>query len=226
MAERPDSTPDLATIDVPTLVLTSTERPPDRRPRVTPRWQARSRGCASQTIEGRRPPVERRGCRGLRRASLQSTCAALAAPAEPERSARRPGTGRRRLGHVTAPTASPRATRSSSTRSRLRAIEALHAGESVLVAAPNGFGQDGGGRVRGRTARSTRDGKCFYTTPLKALSNQKFGDSRRAARGGQGGAAHGRQCDQRRRADRGHDDRGAAQHAVRAQRGARRPRTS
>lgn len=56
-----------------------------------------------------------------------------------------------------------------------RAIEALAQGESVLVAAPTGAGKTvvaeyaievalGGGR------------KCFYTTPLKALSNQKFGD--------------------------------------------------
>ena len=37
------------------------------------------------------------------------------------------------------------------------------------------FGEDGRGGVRAR-ARDGAGGKCFYTTPLKALSNQKFGD--------------------------------------------------
>ena len=65
-------------------------------------------------------------------------------------------------------------------------------------------------------------GKCFYTTPLKALSNQKFGDLV-AKHGAQtvglltgdntinSGGAGGRD-----------DHRGAAQHALRAQRHARR----
>ena len=37
-------------------------------------------------------------------------------------------------------------------------------------------GQDARRRVRGRSARSPPARKAFYTTPLKALSNQKFGD--------------------------------------------------
>ena len=49
------------------------------------------------------------------------------------------------------------------------------AGESVLVAAPTGAGKTVVGRVRDR-AGAREGGKAFYTTPLKALSNQKFGD--------------------------------------------------
>ena len=63
--------------------------------------------------------------------------------------------------------------------------------------------------------RSSRGGKTFYTTPLKALSNQKFGDFVRDARRGQRRPAHRRQRDQRRRADRRDDDRSAAQHDLR-----------
>ena len=59
--------------------------------------------------------------------------------------------------------------------------------------------------------------KAFYTTPLKALSNQKFGDF--VARYGAvaGGPAHRGQQHQRRGAGRRHDDRGASQHALRAE---------
>lgn len=55
------------------------------------------------------------------------------------------------------------------------AIEALHAGESVLVAAPTGSGKTVVGEFGLDRALSRRH-KAFYTTPLKALSNQKFGD--------------------------------------------------
>ncbi|HYJ61131.1 MAG TPA: DEAD/DEAH box helicase [Actinomycetota bacterium] len=58
---------------------------------------------------------------------------------------------------------------------QVTALEALHRGESVLVAAPTGAGKT----VVGEYAidRALEHGrKCFYTTPLKALSNQKFGD--------------------------------------------------
>jgi ATP-dependent RNA helicase HelY len=56
-----------------------------------------------------------------------------------------------------------------------RAIDALHAGRSVLVAAPTGAGKTVVAEFA--VARAIDDGrKCFYTTPLKALSNQKFGD--------------------------------------------------
>ncbi len=58
---------------------------------------------------------------------------------------------------------------------QLRAIDALHAGESVLVAAPTGSGKTVVAQFAVQRALD-RGRKCFYTTPLKALSNQKFGD--------------------------------------------------
>jgi len=58
---------------------------------------------------------------------------------------------------------------------QVRAIDALHAGESVLVAAPTGSGKTVVAEFGLEQALSRR-GKAFYTTPLKALSNQKFAD--------------------------------------------------
>ena len=58
---------------------------------------------------------------------------------------------------------------------QLRAIEALDAGESVLVAAPTGSGKTVVAEF-GIDRRCRGNRKAFYTTPLKALSNQKFGD--------------------------------------------------
>jgi ATP-dependent RNA helicase HelY len=55
------------------------------------------------------------------------------------------------------------------------AIAALAAGESVLVAAPTGSGKTVVAEYAVDRALAL-GGKCFYTTPLKALSNQKFGD--------------------------------------------------
>jgi ATP-dependent RNA helicase HelY len=60
-------------------------------------------------------------------------------------------------------------------RFQLEAIEALAAGESVLVAAPTGAGKTVVAEYAVERALEF-DGKAFYTTPLKALSNQKFGD--------------------------------------------------
>ena len=56
-----------------------------------------------------------------------------------------------------------------------RAIEALHEDESVLVAAPTGSGKTVVAEFGVERALSRRR-KAFYTTPLKALSNQKFAD--------------------------------------------------
>ncbi|RCV51156.1 DEAD/DEAH box helicase [Marinitenerispora sediminis] len=58
---------------------------------------------------------------------------------------------------------------------QIRACKALEMGHGVLVAAPTGSGKT----VVGEYAvhRALRDGsKCFYTTPIKALSNQKYTD--------------------------------------------------
>src|SRR5215216_2148516 len=55
------------------------------------------------------------------------------------------------------------------------AIGALAVGESVLVAAPTGAGKTVVAEYAVERALEL-DGKAFYTTPLKALSNQKFGD--------------------------------------------------
>jgi ATP-dependent RNA helicase HelY len=60
-------------------------------------------------------------------------------------------------------------------RFQLEAIDALSAGESVLVAAPTGAGKTVVAEYAVERALAL-DGKAFYTTPLKALSNQKFGD--------------------------------------------------
>jgi ATP-dependent RNA helicase HelY len=60
-----------------------------------------------------------------------------------------------------------------------RALDAIDAGQSVLVAAPTGAGKTVVAEYA--IARALADGgKAFYTTPLKALSNQKFGDLVRA----------------------------------------------
>ncbi len=55
------------------------------------------------------------------------------------------------------------------------ALDALDAGQSVLVAAPTGSGKTIVGEYA--IARALANGaKAFYTTPLKALSNQKYAD--------------------------------------------------
>ena len=56
-----------------------------------------------------------------------------------------------------------------------RAIDALDAGESVLVAAPTGSGKTV--VAEHAVALALRSGgKAFYTAPIKALSNQKYND--------------------------------------------------
>src|SRR5438105_3084915 len=58
---------------------------------------------------------------------------------------------------------------------QVRSIQALEGGESVLVAAPTGAGKTVVAEFAVQRALAHRR-KAFYTTPLKALSNQKFGD--------------------------------------------------
>jgi ATP-dependent RNA helicase HelY len=55
------------------------------------------------------------------------------------------------------------------------AIEALAAGRTALVCAPTGAGKTVVGEF-GVWLALRRGTKAFYTTPIKALSNQKFGD--------------------------------------------------
>src|ERR1700743_306762 len=56
-----------------------------------------------------------------------------------------------------------------------RACAALESGHGVLVCAPTGAGKTVVGEFAWQLALSS-GWKCFYTTPLKALSNQKHND--------------------------------------------------
>ncbi|MDQ3211020.1 MAG: DEAD/DEAH box helicase, partial [Actinomycetota bacterium] len=58
---------------------------------------------------------------------------------------------------------------------QMQAAEAVGAGMSVLVAAPTGSGKTVVAEYAIERSLAL-GGKTFYTTPLKALSNQKFGD--------------------------------------------------
>ena len=60
-------------------------------------------------------------------------------------------------------------------RYQLLACQALEAGKGVLVAAPTGSGKTVVGEFAIHLALRTGR-KCFYTTPIKALSNQKYHD--------------------------------------------------
>ena len=58
---------------------------------------------------------------------------------------------------------------------QVRACAALEAGGGVLVAAPTGAGKTVVGEFAVHLALA-EGRKCFYTTPIKALSNQKYAD--------------------------------------------------
>src|SRR6266487_6106113 len=58
---------------------------------------------------------------------------------------------------------------------QVEACRALSAGHGVLVAAPTGSGKTVIGEYAVHLALA-QGRKCFYTTPIKALSNQKYGD--------------------------------------------------
>ncbi|PRB07259.1 RNA helicase [Microbacterium sp. MYb64] len=57
---------------------------------------------------------------------------------------------------------------------QVEGCHALERGSSVLVAAPTGAGKTIIGEFAIHQAMSTLSDKAFYTTPMKALSNQKF----------------------------------------------------
>ncbi|MEU6124315.1 DEAD/DEAH box helicase [Streptomyces sp. NPDC047123] len=58
---------------------------------------------------------------------------------------------------------------------QIEACQALEAGKGVLVAAPTGSGKTIVGEFAVHLAL-LQGKKCFYTTPIKALSNQKYAD--------------------------------------------------
>ncbi|MFC4080562.1 DEAD/DEAH box helicase [Amycolatopsis samaneae] len=58
---------------------------------------------------------------------------------------------------------------------QVRGCEALEDGHGVLVCAPTGAGKTVVGEFAVHLALA-EGRKCFYTTPIKALSNQKYGD--------------------------------------------------
>ncbi|GLF96268.1 DEAD/DEAH box helicase [Streptomyces yaizuensis] len=58
---------------------------------------------------------------------------------------------------------------------QISACQALEAGKGVLVAAPTGSGKTIVGEFAVHLALA-QGRKCFYTTPIKALSNQKYAD--------------------------------------------------
>ena len=70
------------------------------------------------------------------------------------------------------------------------ACQALDSGHGVLVAAPTGSGKTVVGEYAVHLALAEAR-KCFYTTPIKALSNQKYGDLVRRYGAGQVGLLTG-----------------------------------
>ena len=58
---------------------------------------------------------------------------------------------------------------------QVRACHEIEEGRGVLVAAPTGSGKTIVGEFAVHLALETGR-KCFYTTPIKALSNQKYHD--------------------------------------------------
>ena len=71
-----------------------------------------------------------------------------------------------------------------------RACQALDGGHGVLVAAPTGSGKTVIGEFAVHLALA-EGRKCFYTTPIKALSNQKYNDLVRRYGAGQVGLLTG-----------------------------------
>ena len=129
---------------------------------------------------------------------------------------------RRRIVRPTAPSCSPRYAFPLD-RFQLEAIDALDAGATSSSRRRPAAARRSSPSTASRSAR--RDGRrAFYTAPIKALSNQKFRDLVERYGAERGRAADRRQRDQRRRAGRRDDDRGAAQHDLRPVARPRRPR--
>ena len=59
---------------------------------------------------------------------------------------------------------------------QLEACRSLEAGHSVLVAAPTGAGKTIVAEFAVHLALGQARAKAFYTTPMKALSNQKYSE--------------------------------------------------
>ena len=78
---------------------------------------------------------------------------------------------------------------------QVKANDALEAGDNVLVAAPTGAGKTVVADFAIYLAQE-RNVKAFYTTPIKALSNQKYHDSGRNVRAGQSRPAYRRHVHQ------------------------------
>ena len=118
---------------------------------------------------------------------------------------------------------SPPSSASPWTRSRSRPARRSTRAPASWSARPTGAGKTVVGEFAVHKALA-EGRKAFYTTPIKALSNQKYADLVERYGPKQVGLLTGDNADQRRRA-RGRDDhRGAAQHALRRVPGDRRPR--
>ena len=87
----------------------------------------------------------------------------------------------------------------------------IEAGSGVLVAAPTGAGKTIVGEFAVFLALSNGR-KCFYTTPIKALSNQKYADLVRRHGASNVGLLTGDTSVNSEAPDRGDDHRGAAEH--------------
>ena len=114
--------------------------------------------------------------------SILIGCASSAASAA-RRAGERRGRSLAAVADVAAPTATELVARYDFAldRFQLEALDALDAGQSVLVAAPTGSGKTVVAEYAIDAALA--DGRrAFYTAPIKALSNQKYHDLVRAPR--------------------------------------------
>ena len=95
-----------------------------------------------------------------------------------------------------------------------QACAALEDGHGVLVCAPTGAGKTVVGEFAVHLALEQGQ-KCFYTTPIKALSNQKYADLVERYGTDHVGLLTGDTSINGNASDRRHDHRGPPQHALR-----------